>query len=156
MRKSFSSNSMRPLPSLAPSGSRRTGLTLFEAIFGLLACVLMLVALQLFSLTTLVSIFRAAPVILILTVLWGLAYLRAPELTKNGTVLLIIGLLTLSFLPSRALHMRETARRHTVRNNLREIGQIMQALQDTGTPGNMEDRFREHESVEALPPDGSP
>ena len=151
MRKFVGRTPTRSLRSLSSNGRscRRTGLTLVEVVLALLTCVLILVTLQMFGFTTVVTAFRAGAVILTLTVLWGLAYLRAPDLTRNGTVLLIIGMLTLSFVPTRALHMRETARRQTAVNHLRQIGQIHQALHDTGTPGNFENHLRDYQRSEA-------
>lgn len=123
------------------SASRR-GLTLTEFIVTLLLCLLAIAA-------TRSAAARVALVCLGLTIVWARVYLRAPELTCNASVLIVIGVLTLSLLPIRLLDMREEARRQTARNSLRRIGQVIHALNDAGTPGPVEDRLNDHERAVA-------
>ena len=151
MRRPIKPMPLRSHPGRIPIG-HGCGFALVDALlvlaFLFLVFCVLFAAIQTFGFATTFIACWAALVILGLTVLWGLAYLRAPELTRNGTVLLIVGLLTLSVLPKRALTIRETARRQTSVNSLRRIGQVMQALQDTGRPVNVQEQLREYERTE--------
>ena len=144
----------RGAPTMIPGSDttdnrRRSGLTLVETTLSLLACFAILVALQLFGFAAMLSAFRAVALILTLTILWGLAYLRAPDLTRNTTALALVAILTLSLLPIRALHVREAARRQTVTNSMRVMGQVIQASQDAGPRAAHEGSLREDQRSES-------
>lgn len=129
---------------LVGTATTRSGLTLLEAVLGLLLCVSLVVALQIYGLVAVMVAVYAGAVFLGFTVLWALAYLRAPDLTRNGTAIVILALLTLAWVPGRLLETREAARRHVTINNFRRLGQSIQGLRDAGRPGGFEQHYQQY------------
>ena len=126
----------------------RDGLTLLETVLAMLLSVLLIAALQIYGLAAVMTATYAVLLVIGLTVLWALAYLRAPDLTMNASVLLMIAVITLSWVPGRLLEMRETSRRQTVVNHMRRLGQAIQGLEDTGRPDAFEQYLQQQPGAE--------
>jgi hypothetical protein len=121
----------------------RAGLTLFELIVTVLACTVLTIAVWWYGPLQVAAAIRRGMVFLAVVVVWGSVYTRAPDLTRNASVVLLLGFLALALVPGLLQNSREQARRTQCKNSLRQIGVNLHADEYARTPPlrDREDRF---------------
>ena len=129
---------VRPSYSPGSRGSPVGGVTLIEVVVIPLLVLFAFTVVNWLGLGGVAFALRLSSVILVAMFVWSCAYVRAPEVTKYATVLLLIGSVTFSLMPCWIVHARTQARRNHSQIRLRQIGwAISEARNGTWRPPNI-------------------
>lgn len=102
------------------------GLTLIEVISVTLICGLRMMAFWSYGPLQDARAVRLGAMFVAEAVIWGSAYMRAPELASNVSVLLFVGFLALGLVSGLLQRSQEEARCIQCENSLRQIGANVQ------------------------------